>query len=76
MIGAMKLLGATVAHIACIPEKVLTSSLVSALHDQGYIVHYHIAKSEMSEQKRIFNTVNTVGVDQCTFDDIGLIAQL
>ncbi len=76
VIGAMKLLGASVAHIANLPGQMLTTSLVATIHKHSYKVHYHIGKVDMEEQLRLYSLLKTIGVDQFTFDDIGLIAEL
>ncbi|MDO8503079.1 MAG: glycerophosphodiester phosphodiesterase [bacterium] len=46
-------------------------SLVEELHDEGFTVHSHIYNVE--DQNKHLSSVAEWGVDQCTFDNIGLL---
>jgi len=58
-----------------IPFQVIASfggeELVRKLHTAGYIVHSHIVQSP--EQEDVLQSLVNWKVDQCTFDDIGLL---
>lgn len=46
-----------------------TPSLISQLHKRNYSLHTHLKTGD----KKIFNQVKELGIDQCTFDDINLL---
>lgn len=66
IIQHLKMTQATVLHLDL---ELYTLELVKALHDINFIAHTHLKESS----KSLLNKVQKLEIDQCTFDDIGII---
>lgn len=73
IVGLTKLLGANVSHIGHIPHEKLTKSFVDTIHNAQIKVHCHIPKTTIEEEKKTYEYLHSVGIDQCTVDDIFLM---
>lgn len=69
----MKLCKARRAHL---PHKEINESVVNGCHTNGFGVHGHIYRQSIKEQLRLYNDYITLGIDQCTFDDINLLSEV
>jgi len=76
VVGHMKLLQAQVVHLPALPKEKITVSLVESLHSNGFLVHSHIPRAEKEAEIALYNLLSEIGVDQCTFDDIELLAKV
>ena len=70
IIKLMQLMHTNIAHIPWQIEP----GLVTTCHANGYKIHGHIAKQEMSRAIEEYHRMKKMGVDQCTIDDITLIS--
>jgi glycerophosphoryl diester phosphodiesterase len=75
-VNYLQLMKAQVAHLSNLPEDELTITLIEAIHNAGFVAHYHIGFMEMPEQLKVFKLLQDVGVDQCTFDDTDLLKEI
>lgn len=69
--GQSELMDVQVAHV---PPTTVSPELVNACHKKGIIVHSHIPSGSAPMQEKLLAQFDAWGVDQCTFDDIGLLA--
>lgn len=72
----MKMMQLYKADIAHIPLRVVHPGLVKSLHQQGMKVHVHIHRQPMAKQVEIYRRLKQYMIDQSTFDDIDLLAEL
>ncbi len=75
IIETCKTLDANVAHI---PASILTQNLVQSIHKQNLNIHSHIYLSSAGiyEEVTDYNRLCDMRVDQCTFDNINILAEL
>ncbi len=66
IIQHLKMAKTTVLHLDL---ELYTQELVKVLHGEHFIAHTHLNKSS----KSVLNKVQELGIDQCTFDDIGIV---
>lgn len=69
ILGYMKLTGANVLHL---DWQYYTPELVNALHEHNYKAHTHLKDAAL----KLFNKVQGMNIDQCTFDDINLLVKV
>ena len=69
-----KTLDVNVAHI---PANILTPTLVKNIHNQGLKIHSHsyLLSIGIDEEVKEYKKFCDSGIDQCTFDNINLIAE-
>lgn len=72
-LGLARLTRASTLHL---PSRILTSDLVDRIHAEKLLVHSHIFCATLSEEKGLYDHFLQLGVDQCTFDDVGLLSEL
>lgn len=69
ILGYMRLTGANVLHLEW---QYYRPELVNALHEHNYKVHAHLKDADL----KLFEKVQAVKIDQCTFENINLLIKL
>ena len=69
VVDSMKLYDANIAHI---PYSACTQNMVNAVHASGKYVHTNLAGQPSDKQREIYTHLSQLGVDQVTFDYMGL----
>jgi glycerophosphoryl diester phosphodiesterase len=72
----LKMLQLFKANVAHVPQKVASPELISKLHANNMKIHVHIPKQTIDEELRAYQTFQSLGIDQCTFDDINLANEI
>lgn len=70
IVETIKTLGANVAHL---PSSLIAREIVKKFHIEGIKVHSHINLDDTINKYKEFCEY---GLDQCTFDNINLLAQV
>lgn len=73
VIKMMKLFRANVAHV---PWRIVDENFVKDCHNKNMKIHGHIYKQTLDEQLSIYKKMEKLDIDQCTFDDMSLLAAL